>query len=183
MPENLRTTRIQTADMPNNPSKPPKTDANDKAAAGGSPVRAVLSGLAVDIGGSILAEIVLEVFHQSQLVASGLAPEQVDAAMRNVRMDSPFELLGIVLGSACSVLGGYVCARIVRRDEFRVGGVMAAISSMLGLLGASSSTPDDLVVLLTVSTAACVLLGVKFGREANQRSAPPTPPSAGAPRP
>jgi hypothetical protein len=38
-------------------------------------------------------------------------------------------------------------------------------------------------LLLTLSTAACVMLGVKFGREHNLRSAPPAPPPAGAPRP
>jgi hypothetical protein len=169
--------------MPNDPFKPPKTDANDKAAAPGSPLRAVLTGLAVDIGGSILAGIVLSFFYHSQIVASGLTPDQVDAAMDDMPMDSPFAMLGIVLGAACSVLGGYVCARIVRRDEFRVGAVMAALSASLSMLGESSSTPDDLVLLLTVSTAACVLLGVKFGREANRRPPPPAPPTTGEPRP
>ena len=42
---------------------------------------------------------------------------------------SALTMLGILLGALMSVLGGYVCARIVRRDEYRVGGIMAARSA------------------------------------------------------
>lgn len=168
--------------MPNNPFKPPETDANPKTAAPGSPLRAVLVGLAVDIGGSILAELVLTLFYHSQFVASGMTAVQADAALSEVPMNSPLAMINIVLGSICSVLGGYVCARIVRRNEFRVGGVMAVLSAMISLSFATPSTPNDLALLLTITTAACVMLGVKFGREYNLRSAPPSPP-AGGPRP
>ncbi len=166
--------------MPNSPFKPPRTDVDDQDGAPGSPLRAVMTGLAVDIGGSLLADILLTIVYHSQLAASAQAGAALDDG---IPMNSPVEMIGIVLGAACSVLGGYVCARIVRRNEFRVGGVMAILSASPGLLFASSSTPDDLVFLLTASTIACVMLGVKYGREHNRRGAPPAPPSGNLPRP
>ena len=171
--------------MSNNPFKPPKSDVDNKAAAPGSPLRAVLTGLAVDIGLSTLVGVVLTIVYHSQLVASGMTPDQVDAAMDEIPLDSMINVIGVVLGALSSVLGGYVCARIVRRDEYRVGSVMAALSALIGLMSGSSSVPDDLTVLLTLCTVACVLLGVKFGREYNRRAGaaqPPSEPPAGPPR-
>jgi hypothetical protein len=169
--------------MSNNPFKPPETEAKDKPPQPGSPVRAVLTGLAVDIGGSLLTGLVLELFYQARLAASGMTSDQIDDALEKLGPDSPVEIVGLLLGCLCSVLGGYVCARIVRRDEYRVGGVMAALSGLLGLLFGSAGTSDDLTTLFALTTVACVLLGVKYGREHNRRSAPSPAPPAGAPRP
>ena len=162
----------------NNPFKPPETDTNQKTDAPGSPLRAVLTGLAVDIGGSILANLVLTVFYHSEFVASGLTSEQAETALAEMPMNSPFVLISIVLGAACSVLGGYVCARIVLRDEYRVGGAMAAVSGLLGLVFSDGDDPGGLTALLVLTTVACNMLGVKYGSEQNRRrEALSTPPS------
>lgn len=169
--------------MSNDPFKPPKTDVDEKPSAPGSPLRAVLTGLVVDIGGSMVLGILVEVVYRVHLSAAGLSSDQIDDALTNLAPDSAVAVLGTLLGSACSVAGGYVCARIVRRDEYRVGGVMASLSALFGLLFGSPSTPDDLIVLFTLCTVACVLLGAKYGREYNQRTDPPPASPPGAPRP
>ena len=157
--------------MPDNPFKPPDARVRDQPPAPGSPVRAVLTGLFVDLGGSTLVGLVLAGLYAASLAASGLSEAQIDEAMKNVAPTSAFAISGTVLGALCSVAGGYVCARIARRDEYRSGSVMAGLSAFFSLLLGGAGSPVDMTVLLTLCTVACVLLGVKYGRESNLRRA------------
>jgi peptidoglycan/LPS O-acetylase OafA/YrhL len=159
--------------MADNPFKPPDARLRDPQPGPGSPLRAILAGLLVDLGGSMLVGIALSLFYAASLASSGLSQAQVDEAMKNVAPTSGVAIVGIVLGALCSVAGGYVCARIARRDEYRTGGIMAALSAFFSLLMGGDGTPGDLAFLLTLCTIACVLLGVKYGREANRRQAAP----------
>jgi hypothetical protein len=174
--------------MSNSPFKPPEADMKHGppppgGGAAGSPVKAVVGGLAVDLGGSMLLNIVLSLLYAASVANSGMSQAQMKAALANIPPDSIFMILAMVLGACCSVAGGYVCARIVRRDEYRVGGVMAALSAFLSLLSGPSDLSSDLLLLETLSTIACVLLGVKYGRARNRRPAPPPVPPAGSARP
>ena len=159
--------------MPNDPFKPPETDSARNPlppAAPGSPLRAVLTGLAVDIGGTTLLSMVITVLYAAQLHGQGLSASETRDAMGHMPHDSALYILGILLGSLMSVAGGYVCARIARRNEFRTGLVMATVSAGLGLLLSSPDEAADMMLLLTLATVACNLLGVKYGAEHNRRS-------------
>lgn len=172
--------------MPNpNPSKPPDTDSTKGARVPdvpGSPLKAVLSGLAVDIGGSAVLGIVLDQVYAMTLARQGLSNDQIEEAMQHIPPASAFGVLGILLGALMSVAGGYVCARVVLRDEYRVGGAMAAVSALLGLALGSGDDPTGLTALLILCTVACNMLGVNYGSQQNRRlqalSAPPTSPPA-----
>jgi hypothetical protein len=170
--------------MPNPPPDDPKPQRpqRDMPEPPGSLLRAVLTGLAIDIGGSEVIRIVLGIVYSVQVSTSGMSDEQMKAALEQLPPTSTIAILGMVLGSLCSVAGGYACARVVQRDEFRAGGVMAAVSGILSLLlGAGLS--DDMVLLFTACTVACNLLGVKYGREHNLRLARPAAPPADTPLP
>ena len=167
--------------MSNNPLKPPDTDSTKNPRVPdvpGSPLKAVLSGLAVDLGGSAVLGIVLDQVYGLTLGGQGLTNGEIEDAMQHIPSASAFGVLGIVLGALMSVAGGYVCARVVLRDEYRVGGAMAAVSALLALALSSSDEPAGLTALLILCTAACNMLGVKYGSEHNRRlealSAPPS---------
>jgi hypothetical protein len=149
----------------------------------GSPLRAVLTGLAIDIGGSEVLRIVLSIVYAFQVTSSGLSDEQMKAALEQMPPESALAILGLVLGSLCSVAGGYACARVARSDEFRAGGLMAAISGLLSLMLGAGQAADDMLLLFTATTVACNLLGVKYGREHNLRLAQPAAPPADTPLP
>jgi hypothetical protein len=68
-----------------------------------------------------------------------------------------------------SLLGGYVCARIARRDEYRPGVAMAILSGVVGLALGGPVTFDEMTTLLVLSGFGCNLLGVKFGVDHNRR--------------
>ena len=165
----------------NNPFKPPESDSTKNPRmpdVPGSPLKAILSGLAVDLGGTAVLGIVLENLYVLTLKGQGMGAAEIEDAMRHIPAGSTIGVLGIVLGAVMSVAGGYVCARIVLRDEYRVGGVMASVSALLGLLLSSSDDPSGVTALLILCTAACNMLGVKYGSEQNRRlealSAPPS---------
>ncbi len=168
------------------PLKPPETDSTKSPRVPdvpGSPLKAVLSGLAVDIGGSAVLGIVLDEFYAATLGGQGLTDGEVADAMQHIPPASAIGVLGILLGALMSVAGGYVCARIVLRNEYRVGGAMAAVSALLGLAFGSSDDPAGMTALLILCTVACNMLGVKYGSEHNRRleshpAAPTQPPTS-----
>lgn len=168
--------------MPTNtPSKPPESESTKNARVPdvpGSPLKAILSGLAVDLGGTAVLGIVLENLYVLTLKGQGMGAAEIEEAMRHIPAASTIGVLSIVLGALMSVAGGYVCARIVLRDEYRVGGVMASVSVLLGLALSSNDDPSGVTALLILCTAACNMLGVKYGSEQNRRleaqSAPPS---------
>jgi hypothetical protein len=172
--------------MPTDPFKPPEADSPRRPRAprpAGSPLRAVLTGVAVDIGGSALVGFLLAAIYALQLDAQGLSESDMREAMSHIPPDSAVAVAGTLLGALISVFAGYVCARIVRRDETRCGLAMAAIMAVYGLVIDGGGTVDDMALLFTACTVACNLLGIKFGAEHNRRAdAEPLPP-ADAPRP
>jgi len=168
--------------MSTDPFKPASGNGS-KPDAPGAALRAVMIGLAVDIGGSTLIGIVLSLVYASQLAAGGMSQADVEEAVKAIPSDSAVAIIGTLLGACCSVAGGFVCARLARRNEYRVGAIMASLSALFDLLTGPADIPDDLLMLFTLSTFACVMLGVKYGHELNARARTPENPPAGTPQP
>jgi MFS family permease len=170
--------------MPANPFQPPETDpARNPPPPPGSPLKAVLAGLAVDVGGSALLSLVITVLYALQLHGEGLSDDEMRDAMARLPHDSVLFIAGTLLGALLSVAGGYVCARIARRDEYRIGLVMAAVSGLAGLLLGGVDEAADMALLLTFTGIACNLLGVKYGADHNRRAQAPSAPTKDASTP
>jgi hypothetical protein len=157
------------------PFEPPPSNVEDRPprrARGGSPLRAIAIGLVIDLGGSIVLYLLLTIVYAASLQHAGMSPEELKATMDHIPSDSWAAVLGLLLGAGLDVLSGFACARVAGRDEWRVGGTLAAISAACTLvLGDTGDSATDLTLLLTACTAACTLLGVKYGRAMNRRSA------------
>ena len=160
---------------PSNLPEPESTRRSPSPQPPGSPLRAVMLGVAVDVGGSALVGFVLATIYAVQLGGSGLSKADMREAMGHIPPTSAVAIAGTLLGALMSVLGGYVCARVVRRDEYRVGLVLAGIMALWGLTVESGASVDSMTLLYTACTAACNLLGVKFGAEQRQRAEAATP--------
>jgi hypothetical protein len=162
--------------MSDNHYTPPEAVVADQAPLPGSPVKAIALGMLVDIGGTIAVGSVISIVYAIVLAQQGMTQEQVMEAMQDAPILSTYGLISTVVGLAFSVLGGYVCARIVKRSELRMGAIMAAISTVLGLLlsGGETSAPKIVTLLLLGITA--VMVGAWQGRLKNWRLAnPPAP--------
>ena len=163
--------------MPNDSSHKSQTDPD----APGTPLRAVLTGLAIDLCGTQLLGIALGTIYAIQIGAANMTPDQLDDALENIPPQSGLVIAGHLLGALLSVVGGYACARIVQRNEYRVGAIMAGIGLMINLAAMPDDAAVDMVLLTLLTDFACNMLGVKYGAEYNRRREVPVAPSADPP--
>ena len=134
----------------------------------GSPVKGMALGLAVDIGGSMLAAFLLFFTWAIWLGASGLDAEAITQAMTENDPMSGISLISYVVGTAFSWLGGYVCARVARETEMQCAAVVATVSTLTAL-AMGTGLPFALYLLLALLTAGSVMLGGWMGAQRNAR--------------
>lgn len=149
-----------------NPFTPPKAPVEDpRETRKASPFKAVLLGLAVDIGGTLLVSVALGI-----VWAASQPTDQPFVGYENLPWDSWVMLAGLAGGCLCSVAGGYVCARQARENEFALGAVMAVVGILAGILmGGASDQSLVFHVIGAVLTFLAVMFGVRLGVQRNQR--------------
>jgi len=164
------------------PSSPPPDHPNRLSEVPGSPLRAVLTGVAIDVCGSRVVDIVAVTAYAMHLVTPGMTDAQATELLQ--KAPPSFGLLFVLtaLGMLMSVAGGYACARVALRDEWRVGAILAAVAVVFGLL-VDDAGVSDLSLLYILCDVAGLMLGVKYGAERNRRleSPAPSPVDASAP--
>ena len=151
-----------------NPYAPPDATVHDLPPRPGSAFKAIALGVAVDVGGSLFATIVLALIYGVFLAAAGVKREDIAATMQATATDSWFYYVGVVVGLGFSVLGGYVCARIARRSELKLGAILAALSAILGLAFAGDEQQLGTLLSLTLAGIGAVLVGARFGLAKNR---------------
>lgn len=145
-----------------NPYAPPQAAVRDAPPGAGSAIKAVTLGLLADIGGTFAASIVLMVVYGIVLGASGASVEEISAADLT-STDSWLFYVGVAVGLAFSVLGGYVCARIAKRNEMKLGAVTAIISAAIGLLLAADQYQLGTNLSMTLAAIIAVMVGARLG--------------------
>jgi len=161
-----------------NPPPPPDHDAPKPPPARPAmqaAVRAVLTGMSVDICGTALLGYIIASVYAAQVTTPDMTPAQVDEAVRSIPSQSPLVTTYILLGALISVAAGYVCARIARRNEVAIGAVMAGGTTLVDLaIDNSNRPPTDLAVLFILCSVACAMLGVRYGAALNRRLEAPS---------
>ncbi len=151
-----------------NPYTPPEAKLEDERRPG-SPIKAVLVGLAADIGGSFAAGIVLTVVYGIVLGASGASPDEIAAAAAATMSPGSWVFIaGVVVGCGFSVWGGYLCARIAGQREFRAGSVVAVISTAIAAAFGQDAYPAGINLALSIATFGAVMFGVRTGAAKNR---------------
>ena len=143
--------------------EPPKAELIDQPNSPGSPLKAVLVGLAVDVGGSIVLSFLLGAVYALRLISAGVDPSKVEKTLINTPTPLWLTMTGIVFGGVFSVLGGFTCAKIARRDDYKLGFILGGISSCSGLYFSYPTFSLLISASLAVLTFGCVLLGTKLG--------------------
>jgi tellurite methyltransferase len=131
-------------------------------------IKAVAIGLAVDVGGSIAATILLVIAYRIVLRALGVSAEEIESVTADMPTDSALFYLAMLAGLAFSGLGGYVCARIAKGAELKVGAILAAISAGIGLAIGGDPGRLGLLIGLTLASVAAVFAGANLGRAKNR---------------
>jgi hypothetical protein len=149
--------------------KPPATPVEDAPRPPGSPFVAVLVGFAVDVGGTLLTGVLFAVVFALLRASRGGSTAGVDATLADLSSDTGFMIVSGVVGLSFSVLGGYVCARIARRNEYRLAGVQAFVTTLVGYaLGGAGTLELGYEAALTILSVVAVFAGAARGRGYNE---------------
>jgi hypothetical protein len=133
----------------------------------GAPVKGMILGLVVDIGGSVIASFVLFFVWAIWLGASGM---EADAIAKELSQPDPVSTLSFAsyaVGGAFSWFGGYVCARVALETELRCAAVVATISTLVAL-AMGAGLPFGLYVMLAALSFGAVMLGGWMGLQQNR---------------
>ena len=154
-----------------NPYQPPGAAVKDLERVPGSPVKAVIYGVLVDVGGSIAAGLVMVFVYSLVLAASGASVEEIQSAMNDASPMSWFSILGFLVGCAASLLGGYVCARVAGAAEMKWVSIVAAVSGVVSVLMGMNGYALEWNALLALLGMAAVFAGGSLGARRNRRTA------------
>lgn len=152
--------------MAHDPFTPPTANVDVPDTRRGSPLRAIVFGIVVDFGGTMVASVIFFVIFGAYLAASGTPAEQ--AADYGLGLDSPMGLALNMVGCLFSVLGGYVCARTAKHAEYRLGAILAAISVVLGLLLGGDASANAYGLISSLLTVAAAMVGAHLGALRNK---------------
>jgi hypothetical protein len=156
---------------PHNPYRAPAAMVNDVQAPVGAPVKAVLYGVLVDVGGSIGVGLLLGMAYSLVLAASGASLQEMQRRLTEPDPLSWISLAGLAIGFGASLLGGYVCARVAAVSEMRPVGIVAAVSGIVSLLMGSGAYAFEWNAVMALAGMATVFVGGRLGARSNRRRA------------
>ena len=150
------------------PFTPPRAELTQKPQLVPGPAwKAILLGLLADIGGSFATGIVYTIGFSLYLASETADPEAILQFLQDPPPDSVYLWLGYMIGSGFSLLGGYVCARVAKQNEYKLGALLATLGALLGLFMTPADRPLQML-LGVVLTYVFVLLGAHLGWRKNQ---------------
>ena len=157
-----------------NPYLPPQAVVAEAPRKPGSPVTAVVVGLVVDFGATVLAVVIFVLIYVVATALSGAAsgadvePLMQEATAKLTAGDSwPF-YAAAVIGTLCSVLAGYVCARIARQRELTLGALLGAIITIVSVILGPGDTAIGVWRAVLLANMAAVLAGAWLGLTTNR---------------
>src|SRR5215470_15011360 len=129
-------------------------------------VKGVLIGAVVDVVASGIAGVPLVLYVMTQMGDPPAAQGQQNpttAIMSLIHADATLRSIQLTLGLACSILGGYVAARIAKHDEVLNGALSSFPCILLGIYSAASGkaleSPAEHALLFTACFGAAAFSG------------------------
>ena len=141
--------------MSDNIYQPPTSDIEVDESHRGSPTRAILAGLAVDLFGSLILGVAISVGYAAFLASQGLDEHEIQSALANVDAFTPLWFIGTALGLGITVFAGFVCAAIVNYEEYRyctILGIISCTFAFIFSIGHHSSSELAGILILTIAS-------------------------------
>jgi uncharacterized membrane protein YfcA len=135
-------------------------------------VKGVLIGGVVDVVSSVVLGLPFALYAMLKVDLSHTPNAQAPAAVTAaIHGNVPLYVAELLVGLACSVLGGYVAAWLAKHDELLNGGLSSVLCVALGIYTVSTgkdSNPHWLQVLLLLASPLMALLGGELMRRLRQ---------------
>ena len=125
----------------------------------GSPVKAVIVGYIIDIIGTMVLGGIFGIFYGVYLASTGMDIEQIDKASQEFEIISPLGLVSLAIGLSCSILGGYMCAKIVNYKELQFAAILAVLVVVTGFLLSGDIYSVAQHIGLTAVTVCAIFFG------------------------
>ena len=146
------------------PYAPPRAEVEDVVEIRPRPITGVVVGAVVDLGGTVIAAVILAIAYSAYLTSQGVDPQAIQEALATAPVGSAYFNIAAAVGLLFSVLGGYVCAAYARRNLYRTGLVLAAIVSAVGFLVGGTTHSELYNVTIVAANSAAVLFGAWWYR-------------------
>lgn len=132
-------------------------------------VKAVLLGVLADIGASVAAAMILLPLFAGGSVSSEMSADDMEVAVKQIMQNGWFLIANFVVGLSCSALGGYVAARVAKKEIYLNAALVGLFSLLIGSLNLSGEYPIWFNVggLFLVIPAALVGAQLAGGRAAS----------------
>jgi putative Mn2+ efflux pump MntP len=145
----------------NNPFQPPRSgfEKPPRDREPGSLLAAVLIGVAVDIGGTIMGGAVMGIVYGLMLAAQGFTEPQIQAIFEKPDPLSTFNILATAMGLSMSALGGFFCARTANVNSYTALGIMSAVSVTTGTFLGAGEYEWMTLLMLNLLGLVCIFVG------------------------
>ena len=138
-------------------------------------IKGVLIGGIVDVVASVVLDFPFALYTLSKAEYPRTPKDQIATRMTAaLHGNLPLYVAQLVVGLACSVLGGYIAARLAKHDELLNGLLSSFLCVALGVYTMASGTDTNALwvqMFLLVASPACALFGGVLMRR--QRRAQP----------
>ncbi len=126
-------------------------------------IKAVVLGGIVDIVSSILLAIPFSLYVTLHIDLSNVPKDRVASTINAAtQANIPLYLTELLIGLACSVLGGYVAARLAKQDELLNGALSSFLCVALGIYTITAGKDSHALwvqILLLLASPVLALLG------------------------
>lgn len=134
------------------------------------PVMAVIAGVLIDLLGTIIFAVLVGFALGFYLLSQGVAESELEAVLTARITQVPWNIILIALGTAISVMAGYVTAKIAKHGVYTCAGIVGCISGGFGY----STGLDEYSVPLNISLALLTIVATVFGAFLWLRKNPPS---------
>lgn len=121
-------------------------------------IRAVILASLAVLGVDIMSGMLLNLLFGGPAFDSGMSDEQIRAAYQVLLQDVRYLTLGLILGTASTVLGGYLAARLARSVPYFNALAFGVLGLLIGMIG-SGDLPIWFKIIGLLSTLPAALLG------------------------
>ncbi|MBL8267597.1 hypothetical protein [Steroidobacter sp.] len=126
-------------------------------------IRAVILASLAVLGVDILSGMVLTQMFGGPSFDSGLTDEQIRSAYQVLLQDVRYLTFGLILGTASTVLGGYLAARLARNMPYFNALAFGVLGLLISTIG-SGDLPTWFKVVGLLLTLPAALLGGHFAK-------------------
>lgn len=136
-------------------------------------IKGVLIGGIVDVGSTMLLGLSTAIYAAFVVNFAKTPKNQIHSAVSAVMHRPMIFLIGILIGSACSVLGGYVAARLGKHDELLNGSLSSCLCIGSGIWAIATHQASGPIWQLTLGLVASPILGLLGGYLRLRQECPP----------